>query len=259
MTRLALLLALAASPALAADLPPGIAEARLVDGWAEPDGSRRAALVVDLEPGWKTYWRAPGEAGVPPMLDWSGSQNLGSVGIDWPAPETFDTAGVITLGYHDRMVLPLRLVLAEAGQPVALRLHADIGLCRDICVPAALDLTAALPDTAPQPALIRAALAQVPVPGAAPSACTFQPITDGTRVTALFADPPAGVAHAVIETDQPDIWVAPVEMMPAGSGLSLAADLVPPEAKPFDADPAALRFTLIGPGGAVESHGCPKG
>ncbi len=249
--------ALAASPALAADLPPGIAGARLVDGWAEPDGSRRAALVVELQPGWKTYWRAPGEAGVPPMLDWGGSVNLGAVAIDWPAPEMFHTAGLVTLGYHDRMVLPLRLTIPDADAPTALHLHADLGLCRDICVPVALDLAADLPGASPEPETIRTALAQVPRPGPAPAGCSFAPVADGTRVTARFDPPPVGVDTAVIETSQPEIWVAPAEMMAEGRALILAADLIAPTARPFDADPAALVFTLMTPDGAVETRGCP--
>ncbi|MFB2531676.1 protein-disulfide reductase DsbD domain-containing protein [Paracoccus sp. p3-h83] len=256
-------LALLPLPALAADLPPGVTDARLTQGWVEADGSRRAALIVELMPRWKTYWREPGEAGVPPLLDWSASDNLAPVRIDWPAPQVFDSAGVVTLGYHDRMVLPLRIAPATPGEPIAARLHVDLGVCEDICVPVSLDLAAdwaaagTPPDPGPDAELIRAALAAVPQPAAPPTACTVEPIRDGMRVTARFAAAPAGTEAAAVETDQKGIWVSPAIVTQDGQGISLRADLVPPEGKPFDADLTALRFTLLGADSATESPGCP--
>lgn len=254
-----LALLIAAAPALAQDLPPGIAAARLAEGWIEPDGTRISALVVDLEPGWKTYWRSPGDGGVPPMLDWTASQNLGPVSIDWPAPQVFQTEGLTTLGYHDRMVLPLRMTVADAGQPVAARLRADLGVCRDICVPVALDLSADWPATTEDgadAALIRAALDARPAPGPAPSLCTLTPIKDGMTLAARFDPAPAGVAQAAVESDQAGIWAAPATVRVEGTAVTVTADLVPPESRPFEADPDALRFTLLSDGAAVEAQGC---
>lgn len=255
-----------ALPANAQNLPPGVVGARLAPGWTEPDGTRRAALIVDLEPGWKTYWRAPGEAGVPPLLDWAGSANLGPVAIDWPAPEVFDSQGVRTLGYHDRMVLPLRLPPIQPDQPIQARLRADMGVCQDICVPVTLHLNAdLLPTTAPgmDADLIRAALARVPVAGPQPIRCDLSPIKDGMRLTAHFAPQLAeGITSAAIESAEPGVWVAPVDLTEGkdttDGALMMAADLVPPAAKPFDPDLSALRFTLIGAGATLDSHGCPQ-
>ena len=60
--------------------------------------------------GWKTYWRMPGDAGIPPQFDWSGSQNVKSVEVLWPAPQRFIDSGGETVGYKDRVVFPLRIV-----------------------------------------------------------------------------------------------------------------------------------------------------
>lgn len=256
---------IAAAPALAQDLAPGIADARLADGWVEADGTRVSALVVELEPGWKTYWRSPGDGGVPPMLDWTGSANLGAVTIDWPAPEVFETQGLTTIGYHDRMVLPLRISVPDAGQPVAARLRADLGVCRDICVPVALDLSADWPATTgdgaesgADAALIRAALDARPAPGPAPGLCRLTPIKDGMTLAARFDPAPAGVAQAAVESDQTGIWAAPATIEIDGTAVTVTADLVPPEARPFPADPGALRFTLLGDGAAIEAQGCAE-
>ncbi|MEL7014329.1 MAG: protein-disulfide reductase DsbD domain-containing protein, partial [Pseudomonadota bacterium] len=61
-------------------------EARLLTGWRAADGSHIAALQIDLAPGWTTYWRAPGDAGIPPYFDWHASENLSSVDVEWPSP-----------------------------------------------------------------------------------------------------------------------------------------------------------------------------
>lgn len=256
---LLVVLALTATPALAAPLPTGIRDARLAEGWVEADGSRLGALVVELEPGWKTYWRSPGDGGVPPLLDWTGSQNLGAVTIEWPAPEVFETQGLTTLGYHDRMVLPLRMAVPDGGQPVAVRLRADLGICRDICVPVALELAADWPaaaDEGADAALIRAALDARPAPGPAPALCTLTPIKDGLTLTARFDPAPAGVAQAAVESDQTGIWASPATLRAEGEALIVTADLVPAESRPFEADTGALRFTLLGDRAALEAQGC---
>ncbi|MEX2521127.1 MAG: protein-disulfide reductase DsbD domain-containing protein, partial [Paracoccaceae bacterium] len=141
-------------------------DASLVAGWAEPGGGRIAALRVDLAPGWKTYWRQPGEAGIPPTFDWSGSENLGDIRIAWPAPVVFHTYGMRTIGYHDRMVLPLKVTPRDPALPVRLSLSLFYGVCEEICVPARADLALTIAPGAPAEAeaLIRDALAALPAP-----------------------------------------------------------------------------------------------
>src|SRR6516162_6570176 len=79
-------------------------------------GSRSGAVLLggiafQLQPGWKTYWRSPGDSGVPPRFDFTKSDNIEAVTVLWPAPMRFDDgAGGVSLGYHDQIVLPLRIV-----------------------------------------------------------------------------------------------------------------------------------------------------
>src|SRR6201747_2580994 len=83
-------------------------------------GSRSGAVLLggiafQLQPGWKTYWRTPGDSGVPPRFDFSKSENVEAVTVLWPGPTKFDDgAGGHSLGYKQQVVLPLRIV-AEAG------------------------------------------------------------------------------------------------------------------------------------------------
>src|SRR5690349_4532496 len=79
---------------------------RLIPGPVVGDG-HKAGLEIHLEPGWKTYWRNPGDSGVPPSFDWSKSTNLADVTVSWPAPERLEDEGGTSIGYKHDVVLPL--------------------------------------------------------------------------------------------------------------------------------------------------------
>ncbi|MEX1148072.1 MAG: protein-disulfide reductase DsbD domain-containing protein, partial [Sphingomonadales bacterium] len=85
--------------------------------------------------GWKTYWIAPGEAGLPPSFDWSGSVNVADVSVDWPAPSRFDVFGVDTVGYEGEVVLPLTITLEKPGKATDLKLAVEFMVCERICLP----------------------------------------------------------------------------------------------------------------------------
>ncbi len=104
-------------------------------------GSRSGAVLLggiafQLQPGWKTYWRTPGDSGVPPRFDFSKSENIEAVTVLWPAPTKFDDgAGGHSLGYHDQIVLPLRIVAKNADKPVTLRADINYAVCEKLCIP----------------------------------------------------------------------------------------------------------------------------
>ena len=100
------------SPALGLESPwvgASHAETRII---ADTAGARhRAGVEIRLERGWKTYWRYPGDAGVPPRFDWTGSENLASAAIRWPAPRLIvDETGMKSIGYHDDVIFPVAIV-----------------------------------------------------------------------------------------------------------------------------------------------------
>src|SRR6266852_5307377 len=93
-------------------------------------------IAFQLQPGWKTYWRTPGDSGVPPRFDFSKSENIEAVTILWRAPNKFpDGAGGNSLGYHDQIVLPLRIVAKNADKPVTLRADINYAVCEKLCIP----------------------------------------------------------------------------------------------------------------------------
>ena len=120
-------------------------------GWIETDQSRirliseydgvkghkslRIGLQVQLRPGWKIYWRSPGDAGIPPQFDWSGSVNFKQNTLHWPLPEQFDSFGLSTWGYHDEVVYPIEVTLADPDKPLDLKLRLFFGICEQVCIP----------------------------------------------------------------------------------------------------------------------------
>ena len=104
-------------------------------------GSRSGAVLlggiaIQLQPGWKTYWRTPGDSGVPPRFDFSKSDNVEAVTVLWPAPMKFDDgAGGTSLGYKQQVVLPLRIVAKNADKPVTLRAEINYAVCEKLCIP----------------------------------------------------------------------------------------------------------------------------
>lgn len=100
---------------------------------------------VELQPGWKTYWRSPGDAGLPPVFDWSGSVNVANVELLYPAPQHFEIFNLTTYGYHDGVVYPIKVTPAIAGAPVTLKATVNYLVCEDLCVPVTANFTLAIP------------------------------------------------------------------------------------------------------------------
>jgi DsbC/DsbD-like thiol-disulfide interchange protein len=143
------------------------ARTRLVRGAPLRDKQAFAAgIEIALEPGFKTYWRMPGDTGVPPVFDWSLSRNLASVVPDWPVPQRFNEAGVSGIGYAgDDVVLPLRVAATDPSKPVDLALLFSYAACKTICVPEKADMALTLRPDVPEgqySALIEAAAREVP-------------------------------------------------------------------------------------------------
>ena len=110
-----------------------------------------AAVEVKLDDSWKTYWRSPGDAGLPPTLDWAGSTNLKRESFLYPKPERLTLLGIQTFGYKHDVVFPIEMVPTTPGQPLTLKLKLDILVCADLCIPKTFDLALAIPAGAATP------------------------------------------------------------------------------------------------------------
>lgn len=136
---------------------------RLVGGGGAGE-SRWLGLTMELEPGWKIFWRAPGAPGLPPVLDWQGSRNLKSARIVWPAPEIFTSFGFKARGFGGRFTLPIRATVRDADSPLKARVLVLYQLCKDVCIPVEAKLALDVPPQAAAHPEIVAARALVPRP-----------------------------------------------------------------------------------------------
>jgi Disulphide bond corrector protein DsbC len=248
LARLALMTSLAALGPALATTQDDVLSAALLPGWQTANGSHMAAVDLTLAPGWKTYWRSPGDAGIPPSFDWSGSKNVATLHIHWPAPSVFHTNGMQSIGYHDRLLLPVEVQPVDPTQPVILSLKMNLGICDDICLPATVALRSDL--VAPGVSAGEAGVTWV--------ACLVEPIADGLRLTARMEVPDPGISEVVaIETADPAVWVAePVAKRMAGE-LVAVTELVPPDGAPFALDRSGVTLTILHADGAIEVRGCP--
>jgi DsbC/DsbD-like thiol-disulfide interchange protein len=222
-------------------------------------GSRSGTVLLggiafQLQPGWKTYWRTPGDSGVPPRFDFSKSDNVEAVTIMWPAPLKFDDgAGGHSIGYHNQIVLPLRIVAKAADKPVTLRAEINYAVCEKLCIPVEASAELGFNSVAStEDANLRAALDTVPKPAniGDPNPLTIRDVKrDGAKIVVVdVVAPNGGDVNLFVEGPTLD-WSlpipAPVEPSPPGvKRFSFELDGLPPGAKP---DGAPLKFTLVGP------------
>ena len=162
---------LAAAPALASSsewFETDGARIRLVTtGKADADGRLTGILDIDLKPGWKTYWRDPGDAGVPPYVDVAASTNIAGAELDFPAPQRHDEGDFKWAGYDFPVALPVTFTLKTPGEPAIIDADVFLGVCETICIPVKTKLTldpASDPDNPDDAAAVSAAQAALPEP-----------------------------------------------------------------------------------------------
>src|SRR5450755_4585154 len=221
-------------------------------------GSRSGAVLlggiaVQLEAGWKTYWRTPGDSGVPPRFDFSKSENIEAVTVLWPAPTKFDDgAGGHSLGYHNQIVLPLRIVAKNPDKPVTLRAGINYAVCEKLCIPVEANAELGFTSVAStEDSALFAALDTVPKPA---SIGDSNPLTirdikrDGkTTVWVDVVTPGTGEVNLFVEGPTPD-WALPVPALLEHSPPGVKRFVFELDGMPPGTDPAgaALKLTMVG-------------
>jgi len=235
-------------------------------------GEIRLGLQFQMRPGWKIYWRSPGDAGFPPRPNWTGSKNVASVQVDWPTPVRFSVTGLETLGYEDEVVLPLHLEPFEPGKPVSIRAQVPYLTCEEICVPyeasLALDLPVGPATNSPETALIDRFAARVPAKGAGAGLAVAMAEVDGVPGRQQLRI----VANAARPFSRPDLLIEGptgfrfgkprVQKLEADGGAGravLLASVTPPaqgdrKNPPADLAGASLVLTMIDGSRAVEQR-----
>ena len=216
-------------------------------------------IAIQLQPGWKTYWRTPGDSGVPPRFDFSKSDNVEAVTVLWPAPQKFDDgAGGTSLGYKHQIVLPLRIVARNADKPVTLRAEINYAVCEKLCIPVEANAELGFASVAStEDGNLSEALNSVPIPAniGDPNPLTIRDVKREGKINVLVdvAAPDGKDVSLFVEGPTPD-WALPVpkllEASPPGvKRFAFELDGLPPDANP---DGAALKLTLVGGDKAYE-------
>lgn len=267
LAALALLLALAPQAEAAetdAVSVPG-AEVRLVSAGGT-GAVREAGVEIRLAPQWKTYWRYPGDSGVPPVMSFAGSQNVADVAVAWPAPRRFaDGGGGFSIGYKASVLFPLKVTLKDPSQPARLDLVMDFAVCEALCMPASARLALELDGPADAAAAQRIAAARARVPEPSAVGAEGAPAILSARIDA-GARPPVLVVEARVATPMSDLfvegpdahWALPLPQktaLPDGlARFTLPLEGMPPGA---DARGTALTFTLADTPRAVSVTAAP--
>jgi len=240
-----------------------VATVDVLPGWRTAQGTHMAALRITLQPGWKTYWRAPGDAGIPPMIDFGASDNVASAQFHWPTPQVMDQSGMRSIGYEDGVVVPVELTPSADG---SLRFAGDlvIGVCDEICVPVQATFDATLPDVGQRDSAIVASLINRPSTaaeaGVTAATCAITPMDDGLTVQATLTLPYTGGSEVVvIEANDPYVWVSEADVTRSGDQLVATSDMIHASADSFALDRSALRFTVFGTDAVVDIQGCNGG
>lgn len=248
----AAMLGVAAGGAVAAPVSasPWIAstdsKVRLVSGTVDIDGAPQllAGVQLRMDPGWKTYWRNPGDSGVPPTFDWTGSENLKHAEVLYPAPHRFADAGGTAIGYDDQVVFPVKLTPERDGEPIELKLVFAFGLCKDLCIPNEVSLGFTLDGNVGKgdALLLDNYLARTP-----------RPARDGVL-------PSVGGIEAKLDADKPEILVDAV-FPPGATATDLFIDggdvfvPVPAPLGPIDGGKQRFAVTFASPADAAALKG----
>ena len=258
-------LAVAAFPSLTmAQSFENLAEAEVLTGWRTASGEHIAAIKIDMADGWHTYWRAPGDAGIPPQFRFTGDPEITRITPAFPTPEVFGETGMRSVGYYDSVVFPLVVDVAMGAGDVTVKGEMFIGVCEEICIPVTLKFEATLPAQGAPDREIQTALDNRPVAASAARVgdvtCTVAPVDDGLRVTTQINVPSTGSPeHVVVEASDPIIWVSEAVTSRDGAVLSATVDMVHPSRGPFAFDRAGVRITVLGSQSAVDIRGCDSG
>lgn len=231
---------------------------RLIDGGHGAPGALRAGVEIKLAPGWKTYWRYPGDSGVPPRFDFSGSDNVAAVDVRWPAPMRFTDPGGVSIGYAKDVVLPLHVAAQDKTRPVTLRATIEYAICEKVCIPMEAKLALRLGAQAAFVPALETSERHVPqrmevgADGPLAIAAVRQ---EGARVV-VDVKAPSGEPVDLFAEGPDDAWSlplpSPVKDAPEGiRRFAFALDGAPP-GKSFVGVP--LRLTAVTPQAAIETE-----
>ncbi len=225
----------------------------VVSGSPTGDGLLLGAIEINLKPGWKTYWRDPGGAGVPFQMSLSGGENVSGHEIGYPPPRRFDDGYSVYAGYDDPVALAVTFTVPDPSRPVAIDAEVFLGICESICIPVQTRFqltTAGESGSTPETVIVGMAHAALP-----------QDAGDGLQITEIRLDGEMLVAKVdAVDLGEPDLYVindsgwyfgTPEAVVTGDSALEFRIPVIEKPSSSSD-KPANLEYTLIVGGKAAE-------
>ena len=223
-----------------------------------------AGVEIRLDEGWKTYWRNPGSSGVPPRVDWAGSENLAEATLLFPAPQRFVDKEGDTIGYKKTVVLPVLVRPRDPAKPVVLKLALEYGVCREVCIPVQPNFTLELPagkSVGSAGSQLFDAIARVPrdaksrQPGDPLLKSVTVELTGDKPRIGIAAEFPGGTKGADVFLEAPDgLWIPLAKLLPGGDGAvrTFEVDLTD-GADIGDLKGREIRVTLVSEAGQTQT------
>lgn len=251
-------LILAAQPASAADSSQWAidirAATRLIAATsAQGESKLRAGVEFRMDPGWHTYWRYPGDSGVPPSFDFHESDNLAEAKVLYPAPHAFEDEGMTSIGYPDHVIFPVEITPLDPKKPVHIKVMVNYAVCQKLCVPAEAHLELKLGGKSEFDDELQKAEAAVPqVVTPKQAGLTVRRASVGSKPGVEF-ELAGGQASEVFVEGPTAEWALPIPKPVSGAPgrYDFMLDGLPPGADPKA--PLDLTFTIVGADKAVET------
>lgn len=231
----------------------GVRMRLVTSGQAAADGTLRGALQIDLQRGWKTYWRDPGSSGVPPAIDLSRSAGVTLLDIGYPAPVRVEDESGSWVGYKHSIAFPVTFRVG-ADQPPQIAADVFVGVCEQICIPIQASFSVDVggdPDNPEHAAAVDAAFAALPATAEPGFGVTLRS-ADATRLV-VQADAPGDPARAELFVAGVDGYAfgPPTRTVEGTAAIFTVPVLERPDTRP---DGAGLPYTLTTEAGAVEGR-----
>jgi DsbC/DsbD-like thiol-disulfide interchange protein len=236
----------------------------IIDGWQKKNGEYQTSLLFLLNPGWKTYWRNPGESGLKPSFDWSKSQNLDSANVLWPHPLIFNETGIVIYGFKSQLLLPILIKPDQAFKNTDLNLKLEFGVCSEICIPILANLSKPNIGNGSQQEILQIRKAINDLPKIATEQqrkkikCKIEPkkkiinlAFKSNLITTIKKN-----TYAILEYNDPSIWFTSQTSKLVGKDLFVSANINQFNDTNLMIDRNKVQITLINEGSNLTVLGC---
>lgn len=246
--------------------------AAAMTAWAESEGGRvrlvalppdsegkiSAALQIEPAPGWITYWREPGDSGIPPQVSITPDSNVTLVGVAYPVPKHIEAGSLRDFGYDGPVTFPLDLALTAGDAEPRFNAQVFIGLCKNICIPFQADFSLTLPKAAQSAAqeavILETARASLPEAPGADFTVTGSSLAADHKTLHLSLTLPEGDDRPEIIVTGPAGYVFTEQHNARREAKTFSADIVIPKLpKSFKAETARWGLLVKSGGRAMET------